>query len=116
MLYDGALRHALAAKLAIERKDIRARRDAINRLLAIVSELHSTLDADRGGQIAESLNDLYAYMTTRIMDAATKNEIAALTEVERLLGTLRDAWQQVAAMPPSALVPGVEPSPTQRVR
>ena len=118
MLYDGALRHVLAARTAIERNDIRTRREAINRVLAIVSELHSTLDVERGGAIAESLDELYAYVTRRVMDAATKNDVAPLDEVERLIATIREGWQQAAAAQANAVAnpPGVAAPPTQGMR
>ena len=38
MLYDGALRFLATARAAIERRDIPARREALSRTLAIISE------------------------------------------------------------------------------
>jgi flagellar secretion chaperone FliS len=108
MLYDGALRFLASASDAIAHRDIRARRDAVSRLLAIVSELQSTLDIERGGDLARTLDELYSYMTKRIMDAAMHNDAGALLEVERLIRTLRDAWLTVAsgdAVPASGPVP-----------
>ncbi len=97
MLYEGALRFLDVALAAIHRNDIPARRDALDRVLAIVSELQSTLNVDRGGDLAASLDDLYGFMTRRLMDAAMKNDAAPLDEVRRLLETLRDGWQVIAA-------------------
>lgn len=96
LLYDGALRFLATAHAAFERNDIPARRQATSRLLAIVSELQSTLDLERGGDIAARLDALYSYMTTRIVDATTTHSAAPLDEVRRLLETLRDAWQTIA--------------------
>jgi flagellar protein FliS len=103
MLYDGALRFVTLARDAIQRRDIPARRDAISRLLAIIAELQSTLDIERGGQVAASLDELYAFVTRRVMDAAFNNDIAALDEARRVLETLKDGWQSIAATggPPS---------------
>lgn len=99
MLYDGALRFAAVASDAILRRDIAARRDATSRLLAIVSELQNTLDLERGGEVAAALDGLYDYMTRRILEATTANDVAPLAEVRRLLETLRDGWLSVAATP-----------------
>lgn len=101
MLYDGAMRHLAAAQAAVTQNDIRARRDAVNSVLAIISELQSTLDVERGGQIADSLDDLYSYMTRRMMDGARANTAAPFAEVERLIGTLREGWQAIASIPPA---------------
>lgn len=102
MLYDGALRFLGVAHDAVQRRDIPARRDAIARVLAIISELQSTLDLEGGGIVAADLDNLYTYITTRVMDAAAKNDTAPLEDARRLLETLRDAWQTIAVSPAAA--------------
>lgn len=105
LLYDGALRFLAVTREAIVRRDIRARRDALSRVLAIISELQSTLDLDRGGTVATALDGLYDYMTRRLMEAAAQNDTAPIDEVRGLLETLRDGWQTIAA-PAAASAPG----------
>ena len=97
MLYDGALTSVRVAREAIERRDIPARRDAISRALAIVSELQSTLNMEQGGQIAGALDDLYSYITGRLLQAATDNSVAPVDDARRVLETLRDSWFAVAS-------------------
>ena len=96
MLYDGALRFTAQARTAIERKDIRARRDAISRTLAIVSELQSTLDIDKGGAIAKSLDALYVYIIGRLVEGSSKQDLGAVDDARRVLTTLREAWVDIA--------------------
>lgn len=107
LLYDGALRFLAAATDGFERGDIPARRQATSRLLAIISELQSTLDVERGGEVAASLDELYSYMTGRIVEATTTHSAAPLEDVRRLLETLREGWQGIAG----GSVPGGEVSP-----
>jgi len=97
MLYDGALQFMAAARDAIERRDIPARRDALSRALAIISELQSTLNLDEGGEIAASLDRLYAYANLRLLDAAMRNDVKPIDEVRRVFAILRDGWNTVAA-------------------
>lgn len=97
MLYDGAIRFIGVAKDAIGRGDIRGRSQGISRALAIVSELQNTLDVQRGGDMAASLDDLYRYLTQRLVHATIHNDTAALDEARRLLETLRDGWNSIAA-------------------
>jgi flagellar protein FliS len=99
LLYDGALRFLAAAKDGFARGDIPARRQATSRLLAIISELQSTLDVERGGEVAASLDELYSYMTRRIVEATSTNSAAPLEDVQRLLETLREGWQGIAGGP-----------------
>jgi len=102
MLYDGALRFLVEARDAHARTDLRARSHAISRVLAIMAELQNTLDLDQGGQVADQLDDLYTYATSRLLDVTLKQDAAAIDEVHKLLTPLRDAWGQIAAQPPVA--------------
>src|SRR5689334_16549526 len=96
MLYDGALRFLATGRAAIERKDIPARAEAFNRLLAIISELQSTPNIEGGGPVAASLDELYTFVTGRIMQSAIDNHVAPLDEARKVLETLRDGWHQIA--------------------
>ncbi len=96
MLYDGALKFLHQARLAIERGDIAARRDASTRALTIVSELQSTLNMEQGGEIAERLDELYGYVTARILQAAAADAVGPLDDASRVLATLRESWLAVA--------------------
>jgi flagellar protein FliS len=102
LLYDGALTSLQLARQAIERRDIRARRDALERALAIVSELQSTLDMTDGGDIAATLDELYGFVTGRLIQAATDNAVAPIDDALRVLTPLRDGWATLAAAPAAA--------------
>jgi flagellar protein FliS len=104
MLYDGALRFIAQARAAVERKDIRARRDAITRTQAILSELQSTLDLEKGDAIARQLDGLYVYISGRLMEASFKQTVGPLDEATKLLSTLRDAWADIAQREPAPRV------------
>ena len=99
MLYDGVLGHLAMAREAVQRRDIPSRRDALSRALAILAELQSTLDVERGGDIALALDDLYSYSTRRLMQAAIDNDVAPIDEVHKLLEGLRDSWRTIASQP-----------------
>ena len=58
LLYDGALRHLVAAKDATLRNDLIARREAFSKVMAIITELQSTLNIEQGGQVAASLDEI----------------------------------------------------------
>ena len=102
MLYDGALRFVNDARDAHARRDLRARGTAISKTLAIIGELQNTLDMERGGAVAEQLDNLYTYINSRLLDVTMKQDITACDEVHKLLSTLRDSWAQVATQPPAS--------------
>jgi flagellar protein FliS len=101
MLYDGALRFVNDAREAHARRDLRARGRAISKTLAIIGELQNTLDMERGGMVAEQLDNLYTYISSRLLDVTLQQDIAACDEVHKLLSTLRDGWAQAATQPPA---------------
>ena len=103
MLYDGALRFVAQAEAAAA--DKRARSRALSRAMAIISELHNTLNVREGGDVAAELDRLYSFMHGRLIDVTMKGDTAALEDVRKVLITLRDGWSQVASTTGSALKP-----------
>ena len=103
-LYDGAIANIVKAREAQSSGNLRLKREAVSRAMAIVSELQSSLDMSAGGQIASSLDGLYTYVMGRLVAFNTSRDIHALDEAHKLLSTLRDGWQQIATG--KAAVPG----------
>jgi flagellar protein FliS len=97
MLYDGALRFMGDARSAIERHDLASKRTSMSRALAVLGELQSTLNMEQGGQVSLQLDALYTYVHGRMLEATMRNDVAALDECMRLLGTLRSGWAEIAA-------------------
>jgi flagellar protein FliS len=97
LLYERAIAFALVARDATARRDIRARRDAMSRTLAIVGELQNTLDMERGGEIAASLDRLYSYMTSTLFDASFYHDPKRVDDVITVLRTLHEGWAGIAA-------------------
>ena len=100
MLYDGALANLAQAAAAAARGDLRQRGTAITKTLAIVGTLQEGLNLTEGGAVAEELDRLYVYTTSRLLDVTTKHDATGIAEIQKLFGGLRDAWSQIA-MPPS---------------
>jgi len=102
MLYDGAIRFMRAAVEAIEKRDLPGKREAMSRAMAIVSELQSSLNLAAGGDIAKNLDELYSYVTGRLIEANINSAVEPLHESVKLMATLREGWSQIAA-------PGAQP-------
>lgn len=106
MLFDGAVSAVQRARSAIEAGDIAAKAQAITRAIRIVDEgLKASLDPS-AGILTSRLQDLYGYMSGRLLMASVRNDVEILDEVNRLLEQLRDAWSQIA---PSAAAPAAAP-------
>jgi flagellar protein FliS len=102
MLYDGAIRFLQQTVDAMQSGDLHAKRDSLSRATAIVAELHGMLDLEQGGEVAASLDSLYAYMMERLTIANQQRDPAPVAEVMRLMTGLREAWSQIAQAPPPA--------------
>lgn len=96
MLYDGALRFMKEAGEAMQRRDLVAKRAAMSKALAIIGELQGSLNMTAGGEFAATLDRLYTYINTRLLDANIKGEVEPIEESIRLLAPMRDAWAQIA--------------------
>ena len=96
MLYDGALSSLSEAAAAAARGDVAARAAGVSKSLTIIGALQSTLNVQEGGAVAIELDRIYTYASQRLIDVTTKKDYAALTEVHKLLTTIREAWDQIA--------------------
>jgi flagellar protein FliS len=97
LLYAAALRFTATARDAMARRDIPARRTALSKALAVVDELQATLNMTDGGVIAEELDRLYGWIRSRLLDAIAQQKPQPIDEARRILETLHDAWQTIAA-------------------
>ena len=100
MMYDGVLKFVSIARAgcALPESDperLQMVQNGVCRSLAIIDELRSTLDKEKGGEYAENLERLYDYYSRRLIKAQISFDDAPLAEVEKLVGNLRDGWAQM---------------------
>jgi flagellar protein FliS len=97
-------RRYLAAGQVVERSR------EINKACAIVIELVTSLDHERGGEISQRLAFLYDYMQRRLLQANMQQSDAPLADVLGLITTLSEAWAGVRQPQEK---PGAESSKSQ---
>ena len=95
MLYDGARRFLTQAAFAMRQGDLGTSNERLRRAEAIIAELRSTLDMS-AGDIAERLNEIYAFCQRHLMEARFKRDADAIDQVAKLLRDLRESWFQLA--------------------
>ena len=98
-----------AARRHLRVGDIRARSRAISKAMAIVTELSQSLDMSAGGELSRNLAELYGYIAKLLIQANAEQCEAPLSEAERLLTTLLEAWN--AACQPSRSARSSDPQP-----
>jgi flagellar protein FliS len=101
MLYDGAIRFLERALTGFGSTDPGERNMTINnnlqRAVDIVRELNVCLDTEAGGQLAQTLRDLYDYMERRLMESNFKKRRTGVDEVLVHIRELRNAWATMLA-------------------
>jgi flagellar protein FliS len=104
MLYDGALQALNNGLLNMKAGRIAEKGKSISHAITIIDGgLRASLDKNVGGEIAESLDSLYEYMSSRLLMANLKNDPAIIEEVQRLLMDLRDTWNAIGMAPASSM-------------
>jgi flagellar protein FliS len=96
MLYDGAIRFINEAAYAMQQRDYETQNAKLQRAQKILAELISSLDFDKGGEIAENLFRLYTYMYNQLVEANINDSRDCLEHVVHLLSELREAWDTIA--------------------
>jgi flagellar protein FliS len=94
MLYRGAARFAASAIEAIGVRDVQSAHNHLVKAQAIITELHETLDVERGGEVARNLARIYEYLNRRLVEANLRKDAEPVREVERLVRELLPAWEQ----------------------
>jgi flagellar secretion chaperone FliS len=100
MLYEGAILACHSAITQMQQKNIQQKGVLISKAIIIIeSGLRVSLDKKAGGEIAESLDALYAYMSQRLAMANIRNQPELVLEVIQLLTELKSAWEEIGKQP-----------------
>jgi flagellar secretion chaperone FliS len=96
MLYEGAIAACRSAIEHMKNKDIQHKGEMLSKAILIIeSGLRLSLDKKVGGEIAQSLDSLYAYMSHRLTVANIRNQPEMVNEVIKLLVELKGAWEAI---------------------
>ena len=108
MLFDGLLESLVATRGHIQHSNIQEKSKSIARASRIVLGLQGALDFEKGGDLANNLNELYSYVTRRLFHVNAHNDLVVLDEIYGLMKEIRDAWEGVPALvPPSSRPAGL---------
>lgn len=97
MLMEGALSKIATAKGCIARNDIAEKSRQITWSMNIIQGLRTSLDAQKGGEVAANLDSLYEYMGRRLLEANVNNDVLILDEVSSLLTEIKAGWDNIPA-------------------
>ena len=101
MLFDGLIESLMSAKGHIEHGAILEKGKSLARANRILFGLQGALDFEKGGDLANNLNELYSYITRRLLHINLHNDLQALAEVHGLMNEIRQAWRDVPGLLPA---------------
>ena len=93
-LYEAAIKSTKKAIHAIEKGDLKTKGEKISHLQAIIIELHTSLDFEKGGEIAKNLSSLYDFIIRHITKANLEINAEPLKDVLKILNNLYSGWVQ----------------------
>lgn len=105
MLYDGAIRQIRTARNYDGPNRVVVMRQSLDKALAIVQELQSSLKDPETDEIASNLFSLYSFINGELINANRRSAVEPLAVCEDLLLTLQDAW---LAIDPAANDPSIQ--------
>jgi flagellar protein FliS len=121
MLYDGAIKYLRQAQAKIDEKDYATKGILLGRAADIINELASSLNKEKGGEIADNLSRLYVWCSSRLMMANLRLDKSIVEDVIQVLSRLKEAYseiltsnpeaKQMAAQPPGAAQTAAQPTP-----
>lgn len=94
-VYDGALAAYRAARECYCREDYTAGYAEMEKGKKFVVHLHTTLDAERGGEVAENLGRLYSFVVAETSVVEATKDLSEIDDIITVLMNLREGWSSL---------------------
>ncbi|MGZ8161269.1 MAG: flagellar export chaperone FliS [Methylobacter sp.] len=95
MLMEGVLEKIALAKGNITRNEIALKGENIGKAITIIGGLQLSLNREAGGKLAENLNELYDYMSMRLVIANSRSDERILDEISNLMIEIKLGWDAI---------------------
>ena len=94
-LFEGIDRFMAESAAGLRNNEFEIAQVASSKARRILVELLSTLDFDRGGEVAPRLRDLYLFLISELVAANMKKEPEAIDKLRPIVQSLLDGWRGV---------------------
>ena len=96
ILYRELISALERAEAAIAAKDYALRAQEVTRALTIIYVLGSSLDFEKGGEVAVSLGQFYEWARLNVIEASRVASAERLETVRKAVADIADAWRSIA--------------------
>lgn len=93
MAYEGAINFIKIAKEKLGQNDYAGKSINISNAVAIINELNTRLNMEKGGETAKNLNKLYTFLSFHLTTANLKKDVHKLDESISILENLLRGWR-----------------------
>jgi len=102
IMYEQILSELATAQGCMERiknhlplPEVVAKGKAMGKAIRLINQLNTTLDMERGRDVAANLRSLYVYMLARLTLANAANDAGIVAEVSALVRKIKGSWDQI---------------------
>lgn len=93
MLFKGALDRLKLVKQGIQENDIKKRGENLSKVIAIISELNSSVDSKMNDESTQFLRGLYSAILVELPKVSINNDIKIVTRTELYVTKLKEIWE-----------------------
>jgi len=94
-VYDGAIGSLHQAAEHYKNEDLQLGFENMEKAKKFIVHLYTTLDEEKGGEIAEKLSKLYVYLIEQINIIQATKDLSIIEDAIEILGNVRDGWVQL---------------------
>ena len=98
MAYEGTINFVKMAKERLMANDYAGKSINISNAVAIINELRSRIDIEKGGETAKNLNNLYIFLSMHLTTANLKKDAYKMDEAVKILENLYNGWVDIVEL------------------
>ncbi|MHB1645192.1 MAG: flagellar export chaperone FliS [bacterium] len=95
MAYEGTINFIKLAKERLSVNDFAGKSINISNAVAIINELRSRIDIEKGGETAKNLDKLYIFISMHLTTANLKKDVYKMDEAISILENLYNGWVKI---------------------
>ena len=97
MCYKGGIKYLVDSRQKLEAGDINGFSELIEKAHRVIVHLYTTLDMEKGGEIAEKLAELYAFLINQIYLLNATKSVDLFDGIIGVMTTLKEGWEGIDA-------------------
>lgn len=103
-VYNGAIGKLSQARQMIQAEDISGSYQALEDSKKFVVHLYTTLNMEKGGEIAQNLSRLYSFLINEINLVQASRDIKQIDEIIAILSNVKEGWGELARQGKSSAI------------